>query len=68
MIVTGSGLLIWHVPSNEGFGFEAHPELRAWCAENGYPAPNQQRYIMEGYIDWAVKRSANLNCLVTDKS
>ena len=40
----------------KGFGFELHPELRGWCAENGYPAPNQQTYAMAAFIDYATTR------------
>lgn len=40
----------------KGFGFDAHPEMRAWCFENDYPAPNQQRWVMEKFIDYAMAR------------
>jgi hypothetical protein len=40
----------------KGFGYDAHPGLRPWAAENGYPAPNQQDYIMEKFIDYASGR------------
>ena len=40
------------IPKN--FGFDSHPELRSWCLENGYPAPNQQRFILEKFVDFAV--------------
>lgn len=35
------------------FGFDKHPELRAWCAENDYPHPEQQDWIMVKFCDWA---------------
>lgn len=40
----------------KGFGFEAHPELRNWCFENQYPAPNQQKNIMDKFLDYAAGR------------
>ena len=40
----------------KGFGLDSHPGMRAWCFENGYPAPNQQKWLMEKFIDYAVAR------------
>ena len=40
----------------KGFGFDSHPELRPWCGDNGYPAPNQQTFVMAAFVDWTTSR------------
>lgn len=35
------------------FGFDKHPDLRGWCAENDYPHPEQQDWVMNKFCDWA---------------
>lgn len=40
-----------------GFGFEMHPELREWCAVHGYPTPEDQDWVMEGFLNYIQARN-----------
>lgn len=39
-----------------GFGYQMHPELRQWAAQNGFPTPEDQDWVMSGFIDYSVAR------------
>jgi hypothetical protein len=39
------------------FGFESNPDLRDWCAQNGYPTPQDQDWVMAGFVDYSLARN-----------
>lgn len=41
----------------KGFGYDMFPALREWAGKNGCPAPNQQAWLMERFIDYCNGRS-----------
>jgi hypothetical protein len=40
----------------KGFGYEMHPQLRHWCAEQGFDASQDQQWLMDRFIDYSVAR------------
>lgn len=39
-----------------GFGYEMFPQLRHWCAAQGYPRSQDQDWVMSRFIDYATAR------------